>query len=295
MSQQQNVDTKMSQPVAAVSINHLPDDILLRIIYLSGGPGTQVGTAYTLGAVSIRFHRLLKDQFLTSITHLSQECISSLSLSDAPAARASLTSMFSSTPAVKELNFNGCSPTLLSRGCIDALARSACNALISVNLAYCRLTDDVVRPLLSCTMLRTLILQRCDGLTGTMFGDGPCHAPLEVLDLSWVQTLTLDGVASIANVVTLKNVILKGCDAVMPESLTAFTKSNIRHSLKSICLAYCPISERALFKFLERSSNLTELVLAEYTGNIWMAGDFTDGFIAELRSIHPHVKIKFET
>ena len=289
-------DFNLSKPSSIpVSLNQLPDDVLLRIIHLTGTHADQVGIAYKLGAVSSRLRHLLKTRFLTSITALSPDRLESLSLADASAARAALTSMFSHTSAVKVLNFSGCSPDLLSVESMKALARSARHSLTTINLAYCCVTDDVVRPVLRCPNLRSLILPSCNGVTGAMFADGQLIAPLEVLDLSYIHSFTRDGVRAVATITTLKHVKLKGCDVVNSNTLRAFTLSDVRLSLKSICLAYCPVMDKALYDLLDNAPNLRTLSLAEVAGNLWSTGDFTAEGIVELRASFPNVTIQFST
>lgn len=277
------------------SLSQLPDDVLLRIISLTGLAGDQVGAAYRLGAVSSRFRRLLKLHFLTSITQLTNDYLRALSLAHAPAARAALSAMFASTPAVRELNLGGCSPTLLSSGCVNALAAAASASLMTVNLAYCRVTDDVVGPLLRCPNLKSLSLPSCTGLTGGMFAHEGNVAPLEFLDVSWVHTLTREGVRAIASVGTLKDLVLTGCEAVNTRTLRAFTMTDVRYSLTSICLSYCPLKDAALLELVRCSPNIRKLILAEATLNLWSVGNFTTNCIEEIKAKYPHVEVIFKT
>lgn len=283
------------RPLTSPSLHHLPDDILLRIISLTGRPGTQVSVAYTLAAICTRLRRLLKTQFLTSITNLSPDYISELSLSDPESARMALTSMFTCTTALRTVTLSGCSPALLSNNALTALAVSSRLSLTMVNLAFCRINDSLIVPLLQCPNLRTLILCSCDGITGSMFQQPSIMAPLELLDLSWVHSLSYPGVCSIAKVTTLKQLILKGCPSVNFKALQALTSSDIKYSLNSICVAHCPLRDNALLHLLENAPNLTKLSVAEDTGNIWAANNFTAHGIAELRILFPDVEIQFST
>lgn len=280
-------------PKACLSV--LPDDVLLRIISLTGGPGDQVGSAYRLGAVSSRFRRLLHRHFLTSLTNLSHDCLRCLSLAQPTAARVALVLMFTRTSAVRELNLGGLSPGLLSRDAMSALAGAARGGLATVNLAYCRVSDDVLTPLLRCPRLRSLSLLSCDGLTGTMFAAPGNKAPLEFLDVSWVHTLSRDGVRAIAQITTIKQLIMTGCEAVNNRTLRAFANSGIRCSLTEICLSYCPLKDVVLLELLRCSPNLRRLTLAESTFNLWSTGNFSNKCIDEIRSKYPYVEVVFKT
>lgn len=280
----------------SINLNALPDDILLRIISLTGpSHGSQVGAAYRLGSVSHRLRRLLEDHFLTSITVLSQEWLAPLSLSNSGAARIALTSFFTHTSSVRELSLGGCSPTLLTKDSMAALAASARYSLAKVSFTYCvHVTDDVVQPLLQCPNLRSLSLASCGGVTGTLF-DNNRLAPLEFLDLSWVRTLTHDGVRNVAAITTLKEVVLMGCESVTNKTFQAFSTLPVRLCLKSINISYCPVRDEALMQFLSNAPNLRRLTLAENTGNLWSVGDFTISGVEEMRSLFPYVDIRFTT
>lgn len=276
-----------------VTLNLLPDDVLLRIISQSGGLSVQIGIAYRLGAVCTRLRRLLTAQFLPSVTQFSFDCLSCLSLSDSLAARTAFASFFSATSSLRQLDLSGCSPTLLTRDVMAVLAVSACHSLTSVNLAHCRVSDDVLRPLVRCRRLRSLLLISCDGPTGCIFDSRTCIAPLETLDLSYVHSLSDEGVTAIFTLRTVSNLVVKGCEAVSTASLLKFSASNIRLSLKSICLSYCSINDRALLHVLANAPNLQTLTLAEQTSNLWGTGEFTHTGVTTLRDTFPHVKILF--
>lgn len=203
--------------------------------------------------------------------------------------------MFAATSAVKELDFGACSPSLLRRESIQALAVSAKDSLVKVNFAYCAVTDCVVSPLLQCSSLRSLSLFSCDGFTGLMFMDQPVVAPLEFLDLSWVHTLKADGVKAIAQIPTIQKLIFTGCEQVNTRTLRAFATSDIRMSLRCMTLSYCPVKNSTLFELLGAMPNLRSLILAEYNGNLWATGNFTAVGIEELRTRFPRVQIRFTT
>lgn len=276
---------------APPTLSSLPDDILLRIISLSGTAGIQVGTAYRLGAVSTRFRRLLTNNFLTSITNLSHDCLTSLSLSNSARATAALTAMFAHTRAVKELNLGGCPPTLLSRHSIASFARAAADSLVTVNLAYCRVTDDVVMPLLQCPNLTSLSLYSCNSLSGYMFQRGEIRAPLRFLDLSWACGLTRESVIAIAKIPTLKELVLAGIENANIITLPAFAAADVRQSLTSLDLSYCPLRDAALFELLPGMPSLRKLKVAEGYGNLWASASFTTAGIERLRQMYPHVQI----
>lgn len=273
-------------------LNDLPDDVLLRIISLAGDHATQVGFANCLGKVSSRL-RLVNTQFLTSITRLSVQSLSCLSLSCETQARSALTAMFSRTGAVRELNLNGYSAHVLSRSCMSALAFSASHSLHSVNLSYCFITDEVVRPLLLCPNLRTLHLSSTTGITGKMFSNSFCKSPIEHLDLSWAHSVTDEGVAAIGTLSTLKHLNLKGCASVNSNTIRYLVVSDIRKHLRNLSLANCPVREQILFEILESMPSLRKLSLTEDTGNIWMAGNISASCIAQIREQYPSVVVQF--
>lgn len=128
-----------------------------------------------------------------------------------------------------------------------------------------------------------------------MFQRGDIIAPLHFLDLSWVHSLTRDGVAAIANISTLKELVLTGIESVNGRTLRAFMTADVRLSLTSVYLSYCPLRDAALFELLGSAPNLTKLTLAESHGNLWATGNFTAAGIDELRRRFPHVQIVFMT
>lgn len=283
-----------SSPIPLLTLDALPDDVLLRIIACTGRIGDQIGLAYNLAAVSRRFLPL-PAYLVSSLSSLSPHCLSALSLSDATAARSALTSFFSCATSVRSVNLSGCSSALLTLPLMSKLAEAAGHSLRTINLAHCRITDMVLQPLLRCSALRQLVLVSCDGPTGVAFRPNVCTAPLETLDLSWVHTLNTDGVLAISTLVTLRHLVLTGCEAVSTLTLPAFTQTDIRLSLQSLSLPYCPVRDVDLFELLKRAPNLNELTLAEYTNNLWSTGDFTAAGIQQLRSMYPYVDIRFVT
>lgn len=286
-------------------LNSLPDDVVLRIVSLTGTMGIQVRTAFRLGCTSRRLRRLLVTVFLSDITELNQDLMSELALVNRDAARAAISAMFSKLPAVRIVNLSGCSPTLLSRDSIHALATAARTSLIEVNLEYCQVTDHVVRPLLDCPSLRVLNLFRCSSVTGVMFHDyapslsrgsarKPC-APLESLDLSWALALTRQSIHSIARISTIANLVMTGCDCLDTSTLMTLADGPIAASLTSVGLSYCPLTDRALSMLLERAPNLLKVSLAEQTVNLWSVGEFSEAFLGELRTRFPGVSFTFST
>lgn len=294
MSNDLGMQDGLSSP-PTLSLDLLPEDVLLRIIALSGDLAVQIGVAYRLGAVCVRLRRFITSQFLASITKITPESLLSLSLSDSSAARAAFVSIFSVTSSLRELHLPGCSPTLLSRTAMTVLSKTACDTLVRVNLAYCRVSDDVLQPLLRCRSLRFLVLISCDGPTGRIFSSESCIAPLETLDLSWVSTVDREGIAAIATLPTLRNLVLRGCEAISNSTLRYLFRSNIRESLESITLAYCPIRDCALLELVKCMPRLRSLVLAEHTSNLWSTGEFTQAGIKNLRELYPNVNIRFLT
>lgn len=278
--------------MTAARLTDLPDELLLRVIVLSGDEQTAVKIAYNLSAVCSRFRQLLINQFLPSIQEITLRIISPLSLANSKVACVALTSFFSHTCKVKEVNLGGVSPNILSKQCFSALA--SCQTLTKVNLAYCTVTDSCISPLVLCPNLRYLSLPSCNGVTGSMFYESDVKAPLEFLDVSWVSTLTDEGVRAIAKISTIKELVLTGCNVVRRKSLQSFLNNDIRNSLEIIWLSYCPIPEDSLNDLLERTPNLRTLILAEDSGNIWGTGEFTPTVIHLLRNRFPEVSIELK-
>lgn len=290
-----NAQTIYVQP--SLTLPQLPDDVLLRIIAHTGeDTAAQLGVAYRLAAVNSRFRRLIVTQFLTSLTDFSPKCLKSLCLSDAYAAHTALISLFTSTTALRVLNLSGCTPTLISKGVMTRIATTASHQLTHLNLAYCRILDDVLKPLLSrCTALKKVVLVSCDGPTGAVFHKKLCKAPIEILDLSFVRTLTWEGLMAIGTLSTVSNLSLKGCDTISSNALRVLNSSNIRLSLTGITLSYCPVRDSALNEFLKNAPRLRTLILAEHTINLWSTGEFTAAGIQKLRELYPLVNIRFLT
>lgn len=280
-----------------LTLPQLPDDVLLRIIAYTGeDTAAQLGVAYRLAAVNSRLRRLIRTQFLTSLTDFSPKCLKSLCLSDAYAAHTALVSLFTSTTALRVLNLSGCTPTLISKGAMTRIATTASHQLTHLNLAYCRISDDVLEPLLSCcTALKKIVLVSCDGPTGAVFHKNICKAPIEMLDLSYVQTLTWEGLMAIGTLSTVSNLSLKGCDTISSNALHILNYSNIRLSLTGITLSYCPVRDSALNDLLKNAPKLRTLILAEHTANLWSTGEFTAAGIRKLRELYPLVNIRFLT
>lgn len=276
-----------------LKLHMLPDDILLRIIQHVGDMSRQIGVAYRLAAVSHRLHHLVHTQFLPTLTNLSENSLSALSLSNAMASRVALEAFFSSTTGIRNLNLSGCSPSLLSTRCMTTLANSVRYTLTTVKLAYCRISDEAIHPLLQCTALHTVNLISCDGPTGKIFHRATCQAPIRNLDLSWVPSVTHDGVLAIATLSTVTHLVLNGCDKVCSNILHLFATSEIRHSLCSLSLSYCPERDETLFARLKRAPNVASLTLAEYTGNLWEMGEYTREGIEQLRNLYPLIDIRF--
>ncbi|KAI0564757.1 F-box-like protein [Gracilaria domingensis] len=276
------------------SLADLPDDVLLRVVSLTGPLRVQVGTAFRLASVCNRFRRLIYANYLANILHISSDAIYTLSLADANAARTAIDSMFASTVSLRTLNLSGCPPGLVSHCTISSLVQVARHSLVEVNFAHCTLSDDVLRPFMTCPKLRRLILPSC-GITGSMFRHSQRVAPIEELNLSWVHSLTQEGVEAVASIPTLKRLCLKGCDSVDNETLQAFFHSEVSKSLEVVSLAFCPISNRCLVSFLRCTPRMKELVLAENRGNIWPQGLYTQAGIDAIRAQFPYVKITFIT
>lgn len=292
---------------AMLTLSELPDDVLLRIISHTGEEtATQIGVAYCLGAVNARLNRLLKQQFLSSLTKFSPGCLQSLSLSDSTVAHIALISLFTYTTSLRELNLSGCTPSLITEQVISRLSITASTTLQYVNLAYCRLDDKVLKPLLTnCETLENLVLTSCDGPTGISFHKNVCISPLKLLDLTFVRSLSIDGLQAIGTLSTIETLILKGCDVVSTSSIKKLISSEhsshgnndgaLCQSLVSITLSYCPVKDSGLFSLLSNATKLTTLILAEHAANLWSTGEFTQAGIQTLREKFPHVQVRFLT
>ncbi|KAI0567019.1 hypothetical protein FGB62_5g543 [Gracilaria domingensis] len=272
------------------NLTDLPDDVLLRIISFTGALRTQVGTAYRLGSVCIRFRRMLYATYLPAMSHISFDVFYALSLANANAAKAAVNSMFAAITNVKTLNLSGCSPRLISPCSISCLVRVARHSLVEINFAHCNITDDVLYPFMTCTKLRRLNLRSC-AITGSMFRQAKRVAPVEELDLSWMPSLTHDGVLAVAGLVTLKRLCLKGCKALNRHSLQAFLESDINKSLERVSFAFCPLDGGCLIKFLRYTPHLKQLVLASSRRNVWPQGHYTSEAIDSMREQFPNVNI----
>eukprot|EP00178_Gracilaria_changii_P005827 TRINITY_DN1993_c0_g1_i1.p1 TRINITY_DN1993_c0_g1~~TRINITY_DN1993_c0_g1_i1.p1 ORF type:complete len:282 (+),score=24.38 TRINITY_DN1993_c0_g1_i1:315-1160(+) len=277
-----------------LNLTDLPDDVLLRIISLTGALRSQIGTAYSLGSVCIRFRRMLYSAYLPGILHISYEVFYALSLADASAAKAAVNSMFSAVTNIKTLNLSGCSPGLISPHSVSGLVRVARHSLIEINFAHSNISDDVLCPFMTCTNLRRLILPSC-GITGSMFRQAKRVAPVEELDLSWMPSLTHEGVLAVASVVTLKKLVLKGCNALNCASLQAFLESDVKQSLERVCFAFCPLDDGCIVNFLRCTPHLKELVLANNARNVWPQGQYTFEAIESMREEFPNVNITLVT
>lgn len=277
------------------TLSSLPDDVLLRIISATGPPGTQVSTAYRLGAVNQRFRQLLETRFLPGITVLSYDYLSGLSLSNKTEAKNVLARMFGKLSMVREVNLGGCPSALLTRKAVQNLVATAGDRLEDVNLAYCRVTDEVIAPLLQSTALKSLGLFGCNCLTGHMFVEYQVVGKLTSLDMSWVHGLTPEAVKAIARIKSLKNLKMTGVENLNGKTLRAFTTSDVRFSLTCMSLSYCPLRDAALYDLLSRATSLKKVILAESTGNLWGTGNFTEEGIERLKNKFPHVQIMFVT
>lgn len=279
----------------APKLSSLPDDLLLRIISASGPPGVQVGTAYRLGAVNQKFRQLLETRFLPGITVLSYDCLSDLSLANIAEARDALTKMFARMSMVREVNLGGCPSALLSRKAVEVLVRAAGGTLQDVDLAYCRVRDEVVAPFLKCRSLRKLRLYGCNCLTGRMFVDHPVVAQLTSLDVNGVNGLTSKAIRAIGRIGSLRNVNMIGVETLNTRTMKAFSSGDVRFSLRSISLSCRPLTDAALYDLLSRATNLEKLILAESTSTLWGVGNFSKEGMEKLKTKFPHVQIVFVT
>lgn len=269
----------------------LPDDVILRILAHIGKVDEQIAIGYKLASLCSRLRQLLRTQFLPSITTVHSTTLNALCLGRPTAVREALTSFFSCTTNLRELKLAGCS-ALLSPESFTAISNAATSTLTSVNLAHCQLSDECLAPLLKCTSLKRLELASCHLLTGVAFRPDVCRAPLRVLDLSWIQTLTREGISAVSTLKTLRVLSVTGCEIMNSQSLHIMATSDIRLSLIEIRLSCCPVQDDALFDFLRAASKVKTLVLAQFTANLWPTGDFTIAGIERLRTRFPKVNIK---
>lgn len=300
--QRDNNTPSVASATSELTLSELPDDVLLRIMSHTGEDASiQIGVAYRLGAVNVRLNRLLKQQFLSSITNFSPGCLQSLSLSDSTAAHSALMSLFSHTTSLRDLNLSGCTPSLISEQVMSVLSTTASTTLQSVNLAYCRLDDKVLKPLLiNCKNLKKMCLTSCHGPTGKAFHKKTCISPLKLLDLTSVTSLSVDGLKAIGSLSTIENLILKGCDIVCNnmDHLISYDSNCLCQSLVSITLTYCLVRNSGLFNLVSNSPNLTTLILAGHSSSnqiLWPTGEFSQDGIQTLRQKFPNVEVRFST
>lgn len=277
-------------------LDQLPEEILLRMLSLSGEVSDQMRLAYLLGSVCRRLRTVLITSFLPTISKLDQDHLSALALNDPRRAQVALCAMLERATAIRAVFLSGCSPTLFTPTCFETLARSSAAALRTVNLDYNnRLADDCVRPLLlRCPKLTELSLLSCSAITGEMFQDPNMKAPLKLLNLSYAHSLTYDSILSLANISTITELKLTGCDRVSAKAVEALANGPISRSLTSISLNFCPVPDQALAMLIENAPHLTRITLAEHTGNLWGTGQYTPAFIDSLNSRYRGVDIVVE-
>lgn len=138
-------------------------------------------------------------------------------------------------------------------------------------------------------------LVSADGPTGSTFHKSQCRAPIESLDISWVASITEEGVLAIGTLGSVTKLWLTGCDAVGSMTLIGLSQMEIRRSLISLALSYCPVRAEALFALLQRAAKLESLSLSAFACNIWEVGDYTQESINNLRALFPLVDIHSRT
>lgn len=271
----------------------LPDDVILRILSHVGTVDEQIAVGYKLASLCTRFRHLHRNHFLSSITSVCSTTLNALCLRWPTEVITALTSFFSCTVHLRQLKLAGCS-SLLSPQCFSAIARASATSLTEVNLAHCHLSDACLAPLLKCSSLKKLELVSCHGLNGTVFHPNICSAPLRVLDVSWVQSLSSEGIRCIATLKTIQELALTGCEILCSRSLRILASSQIRLSLTKISLSCCPVRDEALFDFVQGTPNIKTIVLAQFSANLWPTGDFTAAGLNRLRLLYPKLTIQLE-
>lgn len=280
---------------SSTRITDLPDDVILRILSHVGTVDEQIAVGYKLASLCSRFRNLHRNQFLSCITSVCSTTLNALCLRWPTQVITALTSFFSCTIHLRELKLAGCS-SLLSPQCFTAIANASAMSLTEVNLAHCHISDACLAPLLKSSSLKKLELVSCHGLNGTVFHSNICSAPLRVLDISWVQSLSREGIRCIASLKTIEELVLTGCEIITSRSLRilASSQSQIRLSLTKISLSCCPVRDEALFDFVQATPNIKTIVLAQFSANLWPTGDFTAAGLNRLRLLYPKLTIQLE-
>lgn len=278
--------------LTCLNIVDLPDDVILRILAQIGNVDDQIAIGYKLASLCSRFRQLLQHHFLPSITTIRSTSLNALCLGRPAVVRQALTSFFSCTTHLRELNLAGCS-ALLSPECFTAISNAATSTLTVVNLAHCQLTDACLAPLLKCAALKQLELPSCHDLTGVVFRPEICKSPLRLLNLSWVQTLSREGIHAISTLTTVRILMVTGCDIMWSQSLLTLASSNLRLSLAELRLSSSFVYEEDIYQFLHASPKMKTLVLARSSNAyLWAVGGFAMSGIERLRASFPKVTIK---
>ncbi len=276
------------------SLATLPEDVILRIISLSGSACNQMRAAFSLGGTCRRLRAVLHDCYLPSLPALSQDALEALALSDPNRATAALHAALLRATAVRRLVLSGYSPQVFTPPCFDALALAAAPTLTAVNLAHSFLSDACVRPLLTrCTSLATVSLCYCANITGAAFG-ADLAAPLTHLDLSYMSALEPGALRRLSGMSTIRVLKLAGLSVVNSTGLGVIGNGRIRRGLEEVDLKYCTVGDEAILEFAHNCPALRKLTLAKHHDNLWETGQYTAAAIHELRESFPHIKVVIE-
>lgn len=279
------------------SLSVLPDELILRIVSLSGNATHQMRSAFALGNTCRRLRRVLLTVYLPSLHKFTRDSLNALGLSNTARATNALLHVLNRTCKIRQLTLEGPPPAVFTAGCFLALSHAAKSNLRVVNLAYSYLTDDCVKPLLeNCTALEQLSLRSCSNMTGEAFQGEPStiNAPIKTLDLTNMHLLDVQSLKAVANVPTITSIKLAGCSNVNNNALLALMRGKVRHSIRHINLKYCPVDDESIIELVTECKKLNSLVLAKHHDNLWETGYYTEAAVMYIRERLPSVQVVIE-
>lgn len=277
-----------------VGLVEIPDELVLRIVMLTGSACAQMRSAFALGGTCRRLRRVLLEKYLPSLVAVSQDGLNALALRDPGRATAALLAMLGHASSIRRFALQGFPPSVLTASCFGTLARTSCGSLKSVNLSYSYLSDDCVRPLLvHCGVLEELSLASCAQMTGSSF-DSSVSAPLGKLDLSYMHQLSPIALGAVSSLDKVRDLKLTGCGVVNSIGLETLASGPIARQLQNADLKCCPVGDDALLSFVARCPKLQSLTLARHHDNHWETGQYTDAALHAIQERFPAVKVVIE-
>lgn len=309
----------MSETMTSSSVlDSLPDDVLRRIIDTVGrekcctvsnsimawsvGDVVRVSplkTAHVLASVSRRLRSYVIDTYLPSVTSLTHKDLLPLSRYESlPVACDALVALLSRTTNLKAFIAEGVKPGLVTSAAICAMTAAAAQTLEDVDIKYVDVSDDAVKPLFKCPNLKRLQISYGRAVTQDLFRfpEGvTIIAPLEYLDLTWLQCVDSTAIGHIARISTLKTLLMKNCERFDDNAAEVLITGPAAQSLEKVSVCYCPISDNTLHKLLESMPMLTQLLVAERTGIHAIEGAYTQIGIDAARDRFQNVGIILDT